>query len=501
MAFKNISAYKPRVFTERQMGWTWFFFLLILGLATRLSLLGNNATENTDGILNLTYFSPERVDTPRFVLLSGYPMLIWIGQHFGLNAILWGRFLATLAGLLFIWPLWRLARRWMSMEMTGVVCLMALFSPLLWQWSLRVMADTWLLFCFWACLERLCAAYIEKDEKAWVQASLWGAAAAMIRPEGFLLLPWLFGIGWHLRNRVEFKNPLLLLLVWAVPIIFLAPHLMTLFWAYREGLGLSAGLSRLDNPLANLADHLYAYMTQPAYVFTPLLFLLALGGLWRMSWLKVPEGRAWRRILFPVCFLLLISRLIPAAYQDRYLLIFLPLFLVSAGYELETLFFEWKKKRGDFKAMVLKNGLLTFGILYQVIFSMLVIAYQTDSFGDIRRSGEFLKSLPPNAVIYSDELPKTQYWAGRQVKLLVLPFNPAPGDYLLLHSFYTPRLGFVDQTLKDKHDAEILYTNPSSVVPLLTDVMVDPAVQNRVAATGFRFQTQNFESVLYQIRR
>jgi hypothetical protein len=501
MALKPVPPYKPRAFTDEQMTRIWFWFLLVLGLATRLSLLTNNATENTDGILNLTYFSPDRVPTPRFVLLPGYPMLLWVGQQLGLNEIIWGRLWASLAGMLFLWPLWRLARRWMSVEMTGMVCLMGLFSPLLWQWSLRVMADTTLLLCFWACLERLCAAYIEKEERAWIEACLWGAGAALARPEGFLLLPWLLGIGWHLRDRVAFKNPLLLLLVWAVPLLFLAPHLTTIFSAYQEGLGLTTGAQRLDNPAANMAEHLYAYMTQPAYVFTPLLFLLALGGLWRMGWLKSPAGKAWRRIIFPVGGLLLITRLIPAAYQDRYLLLFLPLFLVSAGYELETLFLEWKKKRGDLQAMILKNGLLTFGLLYQALFSMVVIAYQTDSFGDIRRSGEFLKTLPPNAVIYSDELPKTYYWAGRPIQPLILPFNPQPGDYLLLHSFYTPRLGFVDETLKARHGAEILYTNQSSVVPLLTDVMMEPSVQNRVAATGFRFQTQTFESVLYQMRR
>ena len=501
MVVQKASAHPPRVFNDRQMAWIWFWFLAVLGLATRLSLLANNATENTDGILNLTYFSPDRTDTPRFVLLPGYPMLVWIGQRLGVDEILWGRFWAALAGLFFLWPLWRLARRWMTVEMTGMVCLMALFSPLLWQWSLRVMADTWLLFSFWACLERLCSAYTEKNEKAWVEACLWGAAAALVRPEGFVLLPWLLGIGWHLRNRVEVKNLLLLLLAWAVPLIFLAPHLRTLLAAYQEGLGLTAGPGHLDNPWTNLAEHLYAYMTQPAYVFTPLLFLLALGGLWRMSWIKNPEGRAWRRVIFPVCFFLLITRLIPSAYQDRYLLIFLPLFLVSAGYELETLFLEWEKKRGDFKAMVLKNGLLALGLFYQVLFCMLVIAYQTDSFGDIRRSAEFLKGLPLNAVVYSDELPKTRYWAGRGIKPLILPFNPQAGDYLLLHTFYTPRLGFVDQTLRERHGAEVIYTNASSVVPLLTDVMMDPSIQNRVAATGFRFQTQNFQSVLYQIHR
>ncbi|HET9869252.1 MAG TPA: glycosyltransferase family 39 protein [bacterium] len=490
--------FKPRVYTDAQLALTWFWFLAVLGLATRLSLLANNVTENTDGILNLTYFSPDRVPTPRFVLLPGYPFLVWAGQRLGLDGVLWGRGLASLFGLLFLFPLWKLARRWVSVEMAGMVCLMALLSPLVWQWSLRVMADTLLLLCFWACLERLIAAYLDQEEKAWVAACLWGAGAALARPEGFLLLPWIAGLGWHLRGRLAVKNLLLTLLVWSLPFLFLGPHLMTLLQAYQEGLGLGPGGV---HPLANAAEHLYAYLTQPAFVFTPILFLTGLAGLWHMALLKSPAGRAWRRLLLPLGALLFLTRLFPTAYQDRYLMLFLPFFLVGSGYEMETLYLEWRKKRGTLPALFLKNGLLAAGLAYQAFFSMVAIAYQTDSFGDLRRSGEFLKTLPAGAVIYSDEVPKTHYWAGREIQPQVLPFRPRPGDYLVLHSFYTPRLGFVDRTLRDKFGAEVVYANFSSVVPLLTDLMADPAVQNRVAATGFRFQTQTFESVVYRIGR
>jgi hypothetical protein len=494
---KKSAPYIPRVLTSRQ----WFWFLLILGLATRLPLLSNSTTENTDGILNLTYFSPDLVDTPRFCILPGYPLMLWVGTHLGLNGILWGRVLAMIASLLFLIPLWRLCRRWMSVEMSGMVSLMALFSPLLWQWSLRVMADTWLLLAFWAGLERLCVAYVDKNERVWVEACLWGALAAFVRPEGFLLAPWILWILFKINKPMIWKGVFFFFLLWAIPIIFLGARFSTIFLAYQEGLGIAGGISEMDSPLLNFAQHLYAYMTQPAFVFTPLLFLLALGGLWRMAWFKSPVGQAWRRIIFPVCSLVFLSRLIPTAYQDRYLLLLLPLFLVSAGMELETLFLDWKRRRGEFKAMVLKNSLLTFGLLYQILFSMLVIAYQSDSFGDLQRSAQFLKTLPVNAVIYSDEIPKTQYWAGRPIRPQILPFNPMPGDYLVLHSFYTPRLGFVDRTLKDRYGAEILHSDSSVIIPILTDLMTDPTLQNRVGATAFRFDPQFFQSVLYQIHR
>jgi len=36
------------------------------------------------------------------------------------------------------------------------------------------------------------------------------------------------------------------------------------------------------------------------------------------------------------------------------------------------------------------------------------------------------------------------------------------------------------------------------VVPLLTDIMQDPALQNRVEATAYRFVPQFFVSLVYQ---
>src|SRR5258708_34312070 len=135
---KERSFFIPRQLTAAQ----WFWFLTVIGLLVRLPMLRQAAAETTDGILCLTYFSPDLASTPRFVILPGYPVLLWIGLHLGLPDWLWGRLLSTAAGLLFLIPLWKFSRRWLPMEMSGIVCFMALFSPLLWQWSLEIMPDT-----------------------------------------------------------------------------------------------------------------------------------------------------------------------------------------------------------------------------------------------------------------------------------------------------------------------------------------------------------------------
>ena len=124
---------------------------------------------------------------------------------------------------------------------------------------------------------------------------------------------------------------------------------------------------------------------------------------------------------------------------------------------------------------------------------------QNDSFGDVKRSAEFLKTLPAEAVIYSDEIPKTQFWSGKKIRLVTLPFNPEPGSYVLLHSFYTPRLGFVDQHMREGLGGRVIHQESSMVVPLLTDVMEDAGLQNRCEATAFRFEPQFFTTFAYHM--
>lgn len=494
--------FKPRQLTGPQ----WFWCLAFMGLLTRLPLLKMFSAETTDGVLCLTYFSPDLVATPRFVILPGYPALLWLGQWAGLPGWWWGRLLSALSGILFLIPLWKLSRRWVSMEMAGIICVMALFSPLLWQWSLRVMPDTLFLLAFWWCLERLTAAHIHKSHWAWLQACLAGAAAALTRPEGFLLLPWLLVTVLEASKKDVWKRALALLLAWTAPAYFMSQKLMTLLFAFREGAGLTDGTERVRFPFINFIDHLYAYLAQPLYVFTPLIFWFAVLGLAKMVRRPGPEGEAFRRILLQIYLLLFLSRLIPATYQDRHMLPFLPLLLLAAGVHLETFFASLGQEPGSIRVLFWKNGLLTFCMAWLALFASGVLISQNDSFGDIKRSSEFLSTLPPDATIYSDEVPKTQYWSGRKVQLMPYlyensSFDPKPGDYVVLHSFYTPRLSYVDHHLVDVHHSQLMHEEVSMVVPLLTDVMADPDLQNRTVSTAFRFQPQFFRSQVFVVRK
>jgi hypothetical protein len=496
---------KIKFFRQRNVtGSHWFWFLAVMGLVTRLPLLRFPTAETTDGVLCLTYFAPDLVATPRFVLFPGYPVLLWLGQGLGLPDWFWGRLLAALAGLLFLIPLWKFSKRWVSEEMAGIICLMALFSPLLWYWSFKVMPDTFFLLLFWWCLERLTTVFLDRKEGAWFQACGLGVLAACVRPEGFLLLPWIWVLSGRSLPEKKWQKRAMTVLFWALPAFLLRPKFEILLSAYREGIGLDPTAGGMTQPFVNFIDHFYAYLSQPLYVFTPLVFWFAILGVAKMVRRKAPEAEVLRKIILQVYLLMFLSRLIPTQYQDRHMLPFLPLVLVAAGFHLEIFFKSLDVKNHPVRVLFMKNGLLTFCLGWSILFSATVLMAQFDSFGDIKRSAEFLKTLPPNAVIYSDEVPKTQYWSGRKVRLLPYltenrSFDPQPGEYAVLHSFYTPRIGFVDRNMREKHGAVVIRVNDSMVVPLLTDTMADPALQNRTTATAFRFQPQFFKSYVYRI--
>jgi hypothetical protein len=496
----ELKPFKPRQLTAVQ----WFWFLAFIGLLVRIPMLKLASAETTDGVLSLTYFSPDLAQTPRFIILPGYPALLWVGEQLGFSGWLWGRILSTVAGLLFLIPLWKLSRRWVPMEMAGIICSMALFSPLLWQWSLKVMPDTLFLAAFWWCLERLTVVYVEKSEGAWWGACAAGGVAALTRPEGILLLPWILVLGIGLSKDGLWKRAVGLTLIWAAPVYFLSQKLVLLLGAYREGMGLTEGPGRIMFPFMNFIDHFYAYLSQPLYVFTPLVFWFAILGLAKMVRRPGLEGEAFKKVILQIYVLVFLSRLIPATYQDRHMMPFLPLLLLAAGFHLETFFESLDKSSGAVRILLMKNGLLTLCLAWLFLYSAAVLISQNDSFGDIKRSSEFLKNLPADAVIYSDEVPKTQYWSGRKITLMPYlventQFKPKPGDYIVLHSFYIPRLNNVDHHLVQDDGAEAIYEDQSMVVPLLTDVMEDPSLQNRTASAAYRFVSQFFRSRVYHI--
>jgi hypothetical protein len=264
--------------------------------------------------------------------------------------------------------------------------------------------------------------------------------------------------------------------------------------AYEEGLRMGGGPFGLLIPCINVLEHLYVYLTQTPYLVTPLVFCFSLGGLWVL--LHRPS-LSIRRAMGPVLIvlgLLFASRLVPTLYQDRHQLPFIPFWILLAAIGFQKTVDAWRLRWKGERFLLLKNGTVLAVLAFEVVFSIACFSFQRESFADLRHGAEFLRQLPPEARIFTDEFPKTYYWAKRDLT----PWQPnmrlPEGAYLVLHSFYTKRDRLLVSRLMENYQARVVFYEESAVTPLLSDLMEEAAYQNRTALVGMRFETQDFRT-------
>jgi hypothetical protein len=194
--------------------------------------------------------------------------------------------------------------------------------------------------------------------------------------------------------------------------------------------------------------------------------------------------------------------MVPTNYQDRHLLLFLPAVCALAGLKLQKMEDAWRLRCSENGLLMRRNGLAALMLGFLAVFSTAVLVLQKDAFGDVSRNAQYLKTLPSNAVVYSDEQIKTEYVSKRPIRVWNSEIrNLNPGDFLVFHTFNTPRLWWLEQTLTRHFEMELVHQDISYVVPLLTDLMMDPRLQNREQAVTRRFETQYFETKIYRIVR
>jgi hypothetical protein len=293
--------------------------------------------------------------------------------------------------------------------------------------------------------------------------------------------------------------PLVALVAWVPALVLLAYRMNCLLSAYQEGLRWGEDASGFLSPVLNVIVHLYVYITQAPYLVTPIIFCFSLGGLWT---LVHRPTLAIRRAVVPMAIvlgLLLLSRLIPTLYHDRHQLPFIPLWILLSAIGFQKMSDAWDRRFKGKRGMLFKNGIALVALSVEIVFSLACLTFQRDSFVDLKRGAEYLRRLPMNARVLSDEIPKTKYWARREV----LPWMPETiletGSYLVIHSFYTKRDQLLVNRLREIRGAETLFLEESYVTPLLSDLMEDANVQNRPSLIGRRFETQCFRTWVLRI--
>jgi hypothetical protein len=137
-----------------------------------------------------------------------------------------------------------------------------------------------------------------------------------------------------------------------------------------------------------------------------------------------------------------------------------------------------------------------------LIFTALVINYQRDAFGEIRRAARYIETEPIKGRVFSDETTKLPYWSGKQVwKLRKNGYNRLrPGDMVVISSFYTKNFGQEESKIKKFSAIKLKRRIYAELTPLLPDIMVNPRYKmHHPGWIAYRYQRQKFECRIYEV--
>jgi len=150
--------------------------------------------------------------------------------------------------------------------------------------------------------------------------------------------------------------------------------------------------------------------------------------------------------------------------------------------------------------------LLGITICWSLLFSFGTLFLQNQAWGDLKDAADFVRRLPPDTPVYSNEAykdlgpVKMRYWSGREV----LPFTGQPlpsGSVLCLHSAHGGAAAFArtSRWLQESQGAKSVLTFDSFLVPLLPDIMQEPMSHQNPLALTFRYTPQKFRTEIFRI--
>lgn len=460
-------------------------------LAIKLSLIGWNQAEYTDGIIQLNLWQSQVVFFP-----PGYSALVWLVERVFDDALMAGRLVSILASVLAIPLLYRLA---LSVTQNVPAALWAAgffaLSPIYSRWSLRVMTDS--LFCtlFIAAAWLFWRAWRDPQKSIW-PIVLMAGLASLVRYQGFYFAALSIWLLW-LRRSGGLSFSIRSISGWLLASL---PWLTLAGWVAMRGFGhheqfMERGSYGFWTTLLLYYNMFETYLLYWPWAITHGLFAVGCLGLY---WMSQREGlRAFVIFLAVTSVVFLTVQSAFLSFQYRYLLPLVPLWCVAAGYGWTV----WQEHLSSTWRPVL-GGLLLANL---IIMSSAVITLQRGAFGDIASSAHYFSEVWQSARLYSNEAyrenvyaPKAEFWSGRPVEYYY-PNHPefGVGDIVLLHNSYGDLEDMVE-SLRERFELRVLGEWRAKAIPLLPDIMVFPnqvGLTSNPPAMAFRFTRQSYMTI------
>ena len=468
--------------------------LLLFNLALKIMLMPVNVAEYTDGILQLTLFGVPNKLYPPFFTMTALMLKPILG-----NAEAAGRLVSAVASAFLVLPIYMTARALYEKRSAFFAALVYSVSPMALRWALHAMTDS--LFAFLCFIAAICLwrALNETSEKYLIWGIVLSVVATLTRYQGILLIPPYLYVLWrlNLKEKTPTRRAAIAGVLWLLPAVWIV------FFGFRhpeqfaERAGATVWQTFLNILL--LAESFLAY--SPYFLTLPVCFFL-LAGLFYMDYGDERKARLLLLFVYLTAALLILQSAF-SSFQERYLLPLLPFVALFAGWGIEAIRQRLGERKRIFKILLfvlIVNGLG---------FGLTCVFIQRESFADLKDAANFMKSLPADAVIYSNETykdlgpVKMRYWSQRDI----LPMDdlkdiPA-GSVVSITSAYGGMSSFmqIKRLMHEIYRAEILAQFDSSLVPLLPDIMQEPISHQNPLALTFRYSRQRFQTIVYQIPR
>lgn len=486
----------------------WGLGLLIfalINLCLRLMLLPINQAEYTDGIIQVTQFGQLTGIYPPLYTALCWPLGLIMPPHWA------GRVISTLFSAAGVIPLYLMARRSFGMRaavFTGVVYTVA---PVALRWSPRVMTDATFAFFFWFACERLLAAQgsrtREDVDRCLMVTCILGAAAALTRYQGLMLLPPVLLLAWHhwrVRGIIAWRG-----VSWSL--LFALPFVWSWYAGNIHGEQFLER-TRALGPMMTFIITAEPFVLLIPYFLTYPVAIMALLGIY------VGNGRkkyALTPISIYVFVVLIIVQSLFSSFQERYLLPVFGFLYIWAGLGLAVIDDRCRRKfprwRPYAPIVVAVSSLFV---------AVLVLLGGRQAFGDVARAsheaGAMVRNAPEARIHTTEQYRqgiygiKVAYYSRQPVRYLDAQKLGAsigeinPGDVLVLSSrddllAMAGQVGGWPTLLSRYFELEEVARHHSVLTPVFPDLMQNRSIEQSPVAWLYRYQPQNFDTVVLRV--
>ena len=137
-------------------------------------------------------------------------------------------------------------------------------------------------------------------------------------------------------------------------------------------------------------------------------------------------------------------------------------------------------------------------ILGSIVFALVTLHFQKETFSDFKQTGEYIRSNFPDARIFSNDPFKESYYTRGSVNRYVPDHDYQQDDIIVLHSFYSHDLDQQLKSLEKRYRIEVVFRADSTVVPLIANTIITEGSNTSWVASE-RFYAQKFTGIVLKV--